>query len=54
MTSAGPFWPHRRIETSLPALDRIDRAVLRRELERDPPTYLYVLLSTLSVFASFS
>jgi hypothetical protein len=33
---------------------RIDRAVLRRELERDRPTYLYLLLSTLSVFASFS
>jgi diguanylate cyclase (GGDEF)-like protein len=37
----------------LAGAEEIDRAALRRELERDPPTYLYVLLSTLAVFVSF-
>jgi diguanylate cyclase (GGDEF)-like protein len=33
--------------------EEIDRDALRREIEGDPATYLYVLLSTLAVFASF-
>jgi diguanylate cyclase (GGDEF)-like protein len=33
--------------------EKIDRATFRGEIEGDPPTYLYVLLSTLAVFASF-
>jgi diguanylate cyclase (GGDEF)-like protein len=33
--------------------ETVDPAALRRELEADLPTYLYVLLSTLVVFASF-
>jgi len=37
----------------LAGAEEIGRAALRRELERDPSTYLYVLLSTLAVFASF-
>jgi diguanylate cyclase (GGDEF)-like protein len=37
----------------LAGAEEIDRAALLRELAGDPPTYLYVLLSTLAVFASF-
>jgi len=33
--------------------EALDFAALRRELEGDPPTYAYVLLSTLVVFALF-
>lgn len=37
----------------LAGAEEIDRAALLRELAGDPLTYLYVLLSTLAVFASF-
>jgi diguanylate cyclase (GGDEF)-like protein len=37
----------------LAGAETIDSSALRRELEADPPTYAYVLLSTLVVFASF-
>lgn len=37
----------------LAGAEAIDFAAVRHELEADPPTYAYVLLSTLVVFASF-
>jgi len=37
----------------LAGAEQVDGAALLRELEGDRPTYLYVLLSTLAVFAAF-